>query len=493
MYKRIGSAIFAALILLSVISCSKEAASVDSGTGTLDTAAETVEETTRLDDLPEGIDFDGTEVRIYSRSHFRFADEITVDDMNGDAVNDKIFERKQKVEERLNVKINNHKATDDPHGSIWRVRDLVWAGDDAYDIATASMYTAAPESSNAIFIDLLDAPYIDVTKPYYSADYIKSTQIGKSLYTVTGDISLSLLRYSFCVYFNKTLLENYGIDEPYDLVRAGAWTHDKLRSIVMGIYGDINGNGEVDMEDFFGLGTSDVIIVDAYTASYDLRMMDIDSDGNPYFCINLEKFADAVKKLYELNHETTGVFPYVEISDNNEMTDLCNYFSQDHHVFINNWIYGTETAYLRNMQSDYGIIPYPKWDENQKTYLTFQHDQIGVFGIPITSTRVEAAAAVIEAMSSESALGLKPIYYDVALKGKYLRDETSAEMIEIIHNNRAFDPAWVYCLFIGDLAQTPRNLLLSGKSDFMSYYKKREKMYNRNLEKLIEAFSKIGQ
>lgn len=250
---------------------------------------------------------------------------------------------------------------------------------------------------------------------------------------------------------------------------------------------------EPECSDYFEFGTSDVIIVDAYTASYDLRMMDIDSDGNPYFCINLEKFADAVKKLYELNHETTGVFPYVEISDNNEMTDLCNYFSQDHHVFINNWIYGTETAYLRNMQSDYGIIPYPKWDENQKTYLTFQHDQIGVFGIPITSTRVEAAAAVIEAMSSESALGLKPIYYDVALKGKYLRDETSAEMIEIIHNNRAFDPAWVYCLFIGDLAQTPRNLLLSGKSDFMSYYKKREKMYNRNLEKLIEAFSKIGQ
>jgi hypothetical protein len=64
------------------------------------------------------------------------------------------------------------------------------------------------------------------------------------------------------MYFNKQLVEDYGIENPYDTVREGAWTHDRMKTVVGAIYRDLNGNGAYDDDDFYGLGTSDVIIVD---------------------------------------------------------------------------------------------------------------------------------------------------------------------------------------------------------------------------------------
>ena len=442
------------------------------------------------DELPAGLDFGGLEVRFYSREHFRFNDEITVDELNGDVVNDAIYNREQTVEDRLGVSIANTKEGAS-HGSVDKMKSLVLAGDDAYDIFTASMYTTAPAASSGIFLNLYDVAYIDSSKPYYTQSYIEKSRMGENLYTITGDISLSLIRYSFAVIFNKNLLESYGVDSPYSSVLDGSWTHEKLKATVAGIYSDINGNGVPDDGDIYGLGTSNVIIVDAYCSSYDLHMMDNGEDGYPYFNIDLEKMANAVNMIYDLNFNTDGVRVYREISDNNEMTDLTDYFAQDHLLFINNWIYGTETQFLRDMESDYGIIPYPKYDENQENYYTFQHDQIGVFAIPITTKIADAAGAVLEAMSSESSKTVVPAYYDIALKGKYTRDEESAAMIDIIHNGHLLDPAWIYCSYIGDLAQTPRNLMLKGSSDFMSYYAKNESVYDNNLQKLIDDFSAL--
>lgn len=145
------------------------------------------------------------------------------------------------------------------------------------------------------------------------------------------------------------------------------------------------------------------------------------------------------------------------------------------------------------MDEDYGIIPYPKYDEAQAGYYTFQHDQIGVFAIPSTSVRGETASAVLEAMSSESSVSLVPAYYDIALKGKYSRDSDSAEMIDIIHNGHKLDAAWIYCTTIGTLAQIPRNMMLAQSRDFASTYKRSEKLYAKTIERLTESFIKLDE
>lgn len=495
------SSLLAALIFSgALVSCSENTSETggSESNGAADgteSAAETeaAEETEAYkDDLPENLDFGGESAHFYSREHYRFNDEVTVDDLTGEVINDAIYQRQYKVQDRLNVTIENTKEGDQ-HGSAEKMKSLVTAGDSTYDIFTSSMYTAAPAAINGIFRNLYDFDYIDTTKPYYTQDYISESKIGKGLYTITGDISLSLIRYSFAMYFNKQLTEDYGIENPYETVREGKWTHDRLQGIVGEIYTDTNGNGERDDGDFYGLGTSNVIIVDAYTSAYDMKMVRINAEGYPELVINAEKAADIIDKIYRLNWESEGVRAFIEISDNNEMPDLCEAFSQNRFIFINNWIYGVETDFLRNMDEDYGIIPYPKYDEAQAGYYTFQHDQIGVFAIPSTSVRAETASAVLEAMSSESSVSLVPAYYDIALKGKYSRDSDSAEMIDIIHNGHKLDAAWIYCTTIGTLAQIPRNMMLAQSRDFASTYKRSEKLYAKTIERLTENFIKLDE
>ena len=458
-----------------------------------ETVAETEETSPYLDELPDVLKFDGADVNFYSRGHMRFDDEITVDEMSGDVVNDAIFNRELLVETRLDISLNNTREGTDPQGNASKMREMVLAGTDEYDLFTSSMCSVAPEMIQGIFLDMHTLPYLEPSKPYYTQDYVTNAQLGNALYTITGDISLSLIRYSFAMYFNKQLIEDYKLENPYTTVLEGRWTHDVMKSTIGNIYTDLNGDGKKTHEDFYGLGSTHVIIVDAYTAAYDVSMMGMSEDGYPQLMVDQEKMSAVMDKIYELNYKTEGVRIYYDTHDDNSMNDLLVPFSENRFVFINNWIYATETEYLRNMENDYGIIPYPKYDEHQAEYYTFQHDQIGVFGIPITTSIPDIAAATLEALSSESHVSVVPNYYDVALKGKYARDEETKKMIDIINNGHLMDPSWMYCWRIGELPQTLRNQMLAGQHNFASVYKQSEKIYARSLDRMIEDAMKLKE
>jgi len=102
--------------------------------------------------------------------------------------------------------------------------------------------------------------------------------------------------------------------------------------------------------------------------------------------------------------------------------------------------------YLRDMQEDFALIPAPKLDESQPTYLTTLHDGTTILGIPktVTDDVADDVCMVMEALAAESYRNLTPIYLDVALKNKYTRDEKSAEMIDLIRQNIVSDFGFQY-------------------------------------------------
>lgn len=89
-------------LLLSSISCGSETGSqtTDTTNGST-TAADTGK--TRLDDLPEGLKFNGEKVTFLYREEV--SNEFCVDEATGDVVDDAIYDSFRAVEERLNVDI----------------------------------------------------------------------------------------------------------------------------------------------------------------------------------------------------------------------------------------------------------------------------------------------------------------------------------------------------------------------------------------------------
>lgn len=103
-------------------------------------------------------------------------------------------------------------------------------------------------------------------------------------------------------------------------------------------------------------------------------------------------------------------------------------------------------TYLRDMVEDFAIIPAPKLDESQQSYMTTLHDGTTILGIPktVTNEGADEVSMVLEALAAESYRNLTPVYLDVALKNKYTRDENSAAMIDLIRQNIVSDFGFQY-------------------------------------------------
>lgn len=91
---------------------------------------------------------------------------------------------------------------------------------------------------------------------------------------------------------------------------------------------------------------------------------------------------------------------------------------------------------FRAMETDFGILPMPKFDKEQKEYFSIvSTGSANTISIPVTAD-AERSGAVIEALSAESHYILTPAFYDTVLKTKAARDDDSADMLDIIFANR---------------------------------------------------------
>jgi len=74
-----------------------------------------------------------------------------------------------------------------------------------------------------------------------------------------------------------------------------------------------------------------------------------------------------------------------------------------------------------------------KYEPSQEGYFTtYNYANASSLSIPVTNSRPSETGLVVEALAAESMYTLTPAYYDIALERKYMRDEESREMLDII-------------------------------------------------------------
>lgn len=186
--------------------------------------------------------------------------------------------------------------------------------------------------------------------------------------------------------------------------------------------------------------------------------------------------------LFENNN--TCRLPY-----NNEtiMTTMIN----DQTIFTT-WML-TGVNYLRDMQSDFGIIPMPKLDENQAEYKTYVHDGTTVFCIPTTTPDADMSAAVLEAMCAETYRTVTPAYFETVLKDKYARDSETSQMLDIIAASVYLDIGYIYGPTLGHPIDAIRTILSSGTEceRASSTLASKETQYMTNIEKIDSQFAEL--
>ena len=138
----------------------------------------------------------------------------------------------------------------------------------------------------------------------------------------------------------------------------------------------------------------------------------------------------------------------------------------------------------RNMESDYGVLPMPKYDEAQREYYC-ANSVNGVFGqgVPVTNDKLEMTGAFLEALAYESQKTVVPVYYETSLKIKLLRDEESIEMLDLMSRSRVFDLVYIYNW--GNTGEIYSNLMIKKSRDFASEYAKKENSIIAAMEKSL--------
>ena len=442
MNNRYFAASAAALILASsLLACGDTAEKSDVTTTeaiTTETAAvtEVIDNTPTYepDDLPETLDFGGVTAHIFGWEGSSNV-EFFVEEADGDVVNDAIFARNRTVEERLNLELTYTLVPgSNPDRASWvkTVSQNIMAGDGANDIVAGYSMCGATLANNRLLLDLMKQEYLNFEKPWWPESLIEEATCGGKLYFCSGDISTNMIYYLYSIYFNKTLAQNYDVENLYDLVRNGQWTLDKLISISTDLYSDLNGDGQKDPDDQFGYTTHSTWS-DTFFFASGLRTTAIGDDGLPVLS---EEFGG--EKTQELLTKLIDMFDTNAMYLGNDYDIVRNQFLESRALFLTTEVYYAKN-YLRDTQIEYGILPVPKYDEQQENYYTVASFPYTLYGIPVDAKDPAMSAAILECLASESYRTVSPALFEVALKVKYAGDDDVSEMYDIIRDSAVFD------------------------------------------------------
>ncbi|MBQ4137301.1 MAG: hypothetical protein IJD67_04240, partial [Clostridia bacterium] len=155
-------------------------------------------------------------------------------------------------------------------------------------------------------------------------------------------------------------------------------------------------------------------------------------------------------------------------------------------------------ANMREMSDDFGILPFPKWDEAQEEYITLSHNSATTVCIPIsvdTEKANEEVSAAIEALASESYRRVTIAYYETALKAAYNRDDQSAQMIDIITGQHptiksTFTSNFIfeYSSSLGKIGTIFSTLINNQSTNFISQYDSIIGSAESGLKELIKQY-----
>ncbi len=495
---RLLSGILAALMLVGTFaSCGETVETPDSSpAGTQPPEIVTEVETELTDALPDNLNYGGDEVSIISRYREGWTSgEIAVPELKGEDVNDAVYERNKAVEERLGVKIVSiEENNNDPGVVVNKVATAVKAGTHEYDIMAAACYMAVDESLNGTFADLRQTEYLDFEKPWWSQGFNEVVEYHGAQYAVTGAMLLSMYRFAFVTVFNKDLFNDANQTFLYEHVENGTWTLDKQIELVPLFHKD-NGNGKQDDDgDIYGLITNDYISTDPYWSSCMVDILQKNGDGDYELVFESGKLHDVAEKTLHLFYNTdNATYDIKHYGLDDEQNDIREMFANGLGAMATLRIMELENGSIRSMEQKFGVVPMPKYDENQKEYRTLLHDQFTVLCIPTTVTgeRLDEMSAVLEALSSMSYKTVKPAYYETTLRTKIAQDPQSAEMMDIIIDNIYIDAGIIYTNALSSFHDKFRQIMGSKKNGVTSQYKSVTRSAVKALEKMVTKLDKI--
>ena len=482
--KRRVSLLLAVLLIGSAITACEQ-----NGGNTNNTGAVTIPVTTP--EQPGSPSFEGMDLNSYkdttfyiagpSNSGWTYSDPfLFADSYTGDTVNDAVYERNKQVEDRFGITLEFY-CNDNV---VSHVRKLIMTDDNPYDAMFMQGSQVIGMLQSGYLKDLNELKYCDFTKDYWDQNCYRDLSVGGKNYCMVSDISAAMLFGTNAVFFNKDLIDEYHLESPYQLVKDNKWTYEKLVEMGLVVSKDLNNDGKWDEHDQYGFFP---ISGTAMLQNSGVRFTENNAEGNPEV-VFLKKdaertvaafnlFCDAEEQFSHTYSEDLDVSPFLHIWD----FSIGGMFGGGKVMLMSFRLGASEL--LTNMQSDYGIVPAPKFDEEQSQWCHFLDPNFSVLTIPVTNERMDFTSCVLEYMAYASTDTVVHAFFDKVMKGQRAHDPDTIEMLDIIKNTMTYD----FAVF-NDIGITSTIDKSVAKRTLTSTFASNEQSIKRRLQTLIDKF-----
>lgn len=374
--------------------------------------------------------------------------EIWFETDSADALSSAIYTRNRRTEDLLGIVIEPYYAGDADGGDITAI---MTARDDAYDALAVNLTTTYDLfASSGWLVNFYNIEEIVVTHDWWDQALVNDfTMFGSKLYAMSGD-AFAWDDYATALFLtNNDMYDRYGLESPYDLVRAGTWTFDRMLEMAHAVTNDLNNDGHMDELDAWGASCF-------YGALYhlifacDMTITVNDYAGMPVLNVNSDEMLDRVEYLFYdvINSGDVMTVGYTE--------DAMDMLQSGRMLFYHTLV--SHIHQFRHLDFNYGVLPMPKYDEAQKRYTTSVNTAwYTCYSVPDTVPDLAFVGTVLETLSGFSTDTVNSTITDTLLgyDSQLLRDDDSSEMLRIVFDGKLIDWSGFDC------CGTIRNIFLS--------------------------------
>ncbi len=411
---------------------------------------------------------------------------------NGTILDKAVYERNTRLEENNGVIIEATQHIDSKNyaANAAIIQQMYISNEPLHDMTVCHAYSIAPYVTAGYLYDMESLDSINFENPWWDKTFNDGVRIADSIFFTSGDISLHVNDYMYCVIFNKDLYKTRITDgtDVYKLVEEGKWTLDELSRLCSQVKEDLNADDVMDSNDLYGLMTwCDELYASIQAAGE--RVAKVNEDGFVEFTLQnervyaiVDKFSTIEQSDWCINFQTmTGGVTWPNVFSNGQAMFFMSLFN--------------EISRFRDMDSNYGILPNPRYDENQtEWYSTFSAGLANFTAMPFVQEDAERTGAIMELMGYYSSKTTVPAYYTKTLEGEKIRDEESKFCLDIIFGNKFVDVGHYYK--IAGLNTDMYNYVYNGKfGSFASLVQGKlrsaeltVKNLNKSIEKLKEQY-----
>ncbi len=432
-------------------------------------------------DLPENV-FPGETVTILGSSNR----DIGLLDVSTSFVHELSYARNQAVEEAFNIRINTEYVSSTEIAN--KTKTVVQAGVPDYDIVMAEIANSGAELAlNGYLVDLGTLAYVDLTGSAWDASVNEGLAIGNYVPMATGALLPSSDMLTAMLVFHSQMADEMGV-YLYDYVISGGWTLAKMHSFVDMSYADLNGNGMADSDDRFGLALEGDRTY-AFACGADVMLVGKDAQNLPV--VNdtaLDRMMMAYDEFYAMVLDRGCTY-----LPTHSFTDA---FKQEPQMLFESGralLYGTDVNYTLEKYGSgsglsYGILPYPKLNEEQENYQAFVSTAAPAVMVPKSARNYDLAGYALEALAQIS----DGLYRD-RISTKVCHTVQDSDMLMLIWESKTLDFGSNY--LIGELGSKVQyfGILLDQQSGTVAtWLTQQQKAFQKSLDKLIAAYEKMN-